>query len=806
MEVEVYSESVERFERFHTLQSGKYWKAKEEIKDQGIDAGEVLLLEAIRWVDDVVHTVILRAHPLKYGTSRENRWTGADGVERWNYVNYDEHRFLVDDFLSKFEFEPDGEAVREQELLTVQGQIKDAEVELRDFSAKPEKVALIVDEGLRKAAEKEAAKDGPKLPALTDAAHAQIAGVATGSLSNALVGGMSEAKIEVMRAAVGREHQIATIKSNWISEQTKKISGIIQKTTPFYSEKAAAALAQTNDVVKYAEKLQKGIASLDLYVGKNVEVLTIREGKSAPDGMPLTIAQRKLCVDEELAVILDVDQWFDFSQLPKFYNALRENDALVEQIFPSERSILVMATTRRFIDYGDGATNAVYNFENKRVFLMVRDGWNIHLVDSPITSHLGASRLFPSLKEADGIFKGWDGRDIGIGDLAFTDKLATHEAHALHYKRFLILMAGLDHRLKLFGNFYDEREAFEFISQEFQERNFVFLRNDEIAGPMIGTPRPPLREWMKEKNSYLQSGSRLIALWGEIMTAETSPACFDSGGYHGKPWRRYVPVDPYSQAVVSQSGKDLFIDTLVHGETASFKEKQFNAKVNMTLVRKDERYSSTYGYLCLDAVSPEELDFYIHDRTTRVNHLGYMRLFKLALKAVSAERKQEEAMRSMMRNAIIEGKVAEEERVESIVDEAVIAWRAANRGKALPKPTGTMPPPQWKALLDIMYHVANGAEESVEQVEAQVRGEGYEPLRIAVAGDGRIVAYAAPKADERDDRFEPHIWVHRIVFGAVKGKLTEKSRKWALLLEADASEKTVRSGRSFSRLMHRKRR
>ncbi len=160
-------------------------------------------------------------------------------------------------------------------------------------------------------------------------------------------------------------------------------------------------------------------------------------------------------VDEELAVYIDIDKWFDFSKDELFFKALCKHDALVDQIFPTQRCVLVMATTRRFIDYGDRWANEARNAHNRTVFLMVRNGMNIHRVFSPVESHLGASRLFPSKDDQDSIFRGFDGTQITFEDVAFTDKMEDHEQFALHYKRFLLLAAGLDHRLKLFGDFYD---------------------------------------------------------------------------------------------------------------------------------------------------------------------------------------------------------------------------------------------------------------------------------------------------------------------------------------------------------------
>lgn len=89
--------------------------------------------------------------------------------------------------------------------------------------------------------------------------------------------------------------------------------------SPFYSEQAAAALAQTEDVRAFVSDLLKGIESLDLYLGKDVEVQTVREGRRNSRDVPLTFVQRKLLADEELAVWADVDRRFDHASDDQFW-------------------------------------------------------------------------------------------------------------------------------------------------------------------------------------------------------------------------------------------------------------------------------------------------------------------------------------------------------------------------------------------------------------------------------------------------------------------------------------------------------
>lgn len=62
----VREDKVERIQRFNSLQSGQYWRAKQDMPEEAILGDEVLLIESLRWVENQLHTVILRAHPKHY--------------------------------------------------------------------------------------------------------------------------------------------------------------------------------------------------------------------------------------------------------------------------------------------------------------------------------------------------------------------------------------------------------------------------------------------------------------------------------------------------------------------------------------------------------------------------------------------------------------------------------------------------------------------------------------------------------------------------------------------------------------------
>jgi len=788
----------EKFARFQALQAGHYWRALVDVPDEAIDKDEVLLIESIRWVDNSAHTIIMRAHPSKHGKYVQREITRDDGSKTKRNVSCGQHRFLLKDFLDSFEFEPDHQQIRTREVQAIHGRINELQHELVEGQANPEILAQITHDGLQKHQADSMRKAGATAeeiaaaPARDAGVSGQMMMIAGGTVADALGTGITVEGIAALRESVDRQSQIATIKAAWITEKTNQIAETVHALTPFYKEQAAAALANTEDVRKQVDQLLLGIESLDLYVGKDVFVNTICTGASADPEEPLTFVQRKLMMDEELAIWADLDEWFDFTNKELFYKALQEHESLVDQIFPTERCILVMATTRRDIDYGHPAANAELNAKNRTVFLMVRDGENVHQVYSSVESHLSASRLFPSKDDQDRVFAGVDGTSIKFDDVAYTDKLAAHERYALHYKRFLLLVCGLDHRLKLFGDFYKGPPTLHFVSMQFQEERCRFLHDDDGFGLLPSERRPALDGWIAEKNEYLRSGSRVLCNWGELMNPDTAPGACKPDRMRDGFEQPYRPKNTMDVAIAFRDGESICVNVQVSGYSWSkSKDREFKCKVNLSELRRGSWRSVDLPFLCIDAVSPEELHWYIQNRETRRNHISYIRFFKRALQHLLVEREHERDTRQRMAQALQDGSIACGNEADGIIQQAVIAWRAANRGKDLPAFEGTRPPAAWKALLDQMYLLAGEGQRQASAVQAFVEQQGLQPLRLVLSGSAKLMVYAAPDETELDERLAAHIWVHCIQLDMEASGYREKSRKWALLPKAAASETTL---------------
>lgn len=783
--------SVDRIQRFQSLQAGEYWTAKIGIPGEAIISGDTLLLLSVRYVDNIPHTIILRSHPRHYGQYVTLESETRDGKTTLSGKRLTEHRFLVNDFLYKFEFQPDHQKIRESEIAAINAEVAQIQLEMNTTLTTPALMRAIVEQQL--IADEEAKKQQSSdkdMDALLPAVRDDAVSLVTGTVINALGSGLNAESISSMKQAANREHRIAEIQSQWLAKKNGQMSATLKKIMPYFDEMPAAALAKTEDVRTYVDDLQAGIQSLYLYTGENVEVVTVRQGKSASSEEPLTLVQRKLVVDEELSIWADIDENFDVRDIDVFFDNLRKHSGLIAQIFPSERCVLVMATTHNNKDYGDPWTNNQMKRRNREVFLMIRDGENIYQVFSPVESHLAANRLFPSQNEAEQHFRGIDGTQIKLDDIAYTDRLSSFELAALHYKRFLILLCGLDHRLSIFGEFYDGPPSMNFVSLDFQEKHCRFLHDDDGDGLLAAqTNRPGLSQYIKDMNAYARSGSRVLCNWYSLMTPQTAPgACKEEIN------RSYIsyyftarPDSDYDVSVIYRKGPSLLVDVQV---SRDYSHSKFNCKVDLTLTRRSyDNNDHQLPYLCLDAIDPDDLEWYVQNRQCRKDHVFYIRFFKTAIRYIRAERLVEAPVRKQMEDALIEGKVSTPDEYESLINQSVIAWRAGNRGANLSQVMTDKK--AWKSLLNQMYHLAGNAKNEVECVEEFVNKLGYNPLRLVVGTNGKLAVYAEPSPEERDDRLEDHVWVHRINIIRGQRNIRETGRRWAILPKAIAAETPV---------------
>lgn len=787
-----------RVERFQALEPGSYWRylGKRDADAPGgrksvlrsCPIGTVLLMQDLKMYEGRPHTVVMLSHP---------RSSYPDSTSQW----------LVDEFLDQWEYEPDGEAVRQRELMELQGEIAQAQQELMEAQTNPALVAPVVAERLLKWEAEYTKREAQELkadaekgivhdPATPEASSERALAMNAGGrirtdLASVVDGRLTDTDVRAMSKMAERQAVIAETKANWLQKKVGEVQGKVSAMTPFFSEKAAVALARTKGIRDFANELMKGIRTLNLYTGVGVEVTQLAEGEGAAPHEPLTIMQAKLFADEEVAAHIDVDASFDFSSMPDFDALLASDPRFRDQLLPTPRCVVSMAVRRRDIDYGDSGSNQYRNEINRRVFLLVRNGGNLYRVHSAEETHERTPRLFPTKDELDRPFQGYDGTQITLNDLRFTDAARKAEDIALHYKRFLVLLCGLDHRLKLFGDFHDAGESLSFIGLAFQQRFMHFIADDE-KGQLLGEGRPPVHEWMRSRNQYLQSGSRVLCFHRQLMTPNTAPACrrMEYGNKYDRVDHLAEPLKDTEVLVAYREGKEIVVDARVEREARGYTEltqKEFNARVSLTVAMERE---NGIGMLCLDAVDARDLMWYVRSRHDRVHHVTFIRAFKRVAAMLAQQAEREAPAMAWIEQAVRQGAFCAPEEVPELVKAAVRSWRCANRGAELP---GLDDKKCFDTILSLAHSLSREGD-FASMLERYAEQAGVKPLRGVLTGKNRLALYVEVPPAERDERLMPWGWVRRQTINVLRTKLSLASEKLVWLTDKpDASETEVKT-------------
>lgn len=597
-------ESVTRINGDVYLKAGTFCRANTDItitKMPNIPIGEVLLISKLKFAHNIIHAVCVRVHP--------------DHIKNASRENYE---FLFDDFLEKFSLIPqeEGLAIRKRELERIQNGVNQYQKEFFETQSDPEKMMQIALEIYSKRIESNDLKMDPQVAGNIDAV--------------ALIGnGLDTTKLEAFRDSLNKPMDLIKIQSEWLQEQTANIQKLAEGVFPFIIESAEVARAQTSEIEKTINDTMKSIKNMDLYLGTNVEVLTIVEGQGAAPEEKLTLVQEVLFADAELSLFHECVETFDGRDKSKLWKQFIEHPEFIDHIFPAQRCALLMRTNAKAKDYGDLWENHHINLMNMRVFLLVRNGANVYAVFSPISSHISASRLFPAQDEIERhLFqdvKSDEPIQINIDNLNYSDALNVVECEILHYKRFLLLIAGLDHRLNLFGKFYTVDNPMQIFYPEFQKKYFNFINDASGEGmlPLQEESRPTVRQYIEESNRLITAGTHIIIDTEQAITLESAPSCF-SRHIHYKQDQTCYPKNSFELVRVQRDKNGFFVKIPV--KTRSYSDrKDFDARVALNLG------SYAMGaHLSLSTITYEDIQFYLNSRQHRKDFIDYIKIFKFA--------------------------------------------------------------------------------------------------------------------------------------------------------------------------------
>ena len=697
--------------RYSFSRSPERADGKEEITRtvrREVPADVVLLVVSLHFLDEMLHSVEMMPHP-----------TDPD---RSNL------RFMAEEFFEFFVPAEDADGVRQREIEKVQADIAEVQKRL--------------------AAPMEGGPDMLRLPG----------------------GGQAKPSTHDLVAAVSRKDDIEK-RINQVAEAAQRQMEVLQAATKeiqastgilgrYYEEKAAAQIALVGEHIQFAKDIQQGLTTLSLYTGEDVEVTTLCEGDPADPAEKLTLYQDVLFLDEELAVDLFYGG-FEFQKMSTLGEILSGDATLLDRMIPAPRGVVLVRPRREDFEYFKGDTgpaaafaNAMLNAANKVGYMLVRNGANVHLVSSEITTEK-AEHLFPTREEIDRQFKDHFGEEIRPDHLDYSKARSKLDRKTVYYRRMLLMLWGLNDRLGLFGSFIDPAGDTNWYSPEFQGRYFNFIHDAE--GTLVDM-RPNWADWIRGKNRLLQQGSRLAVRWGAFVNHRGAPGLFErtSRGSDG-PLLAATPDQAFSVEKVQRQGDRLMVKCAATKKWGRGSGKSFLANVD---VASSFVESSTGAALCLDDVTVEEIDYYITSRRQRRSYLSFLwTLQEVRGLLAEEEARQAPGVAALVKDFMHSG--ADEVEAAEAIRRAVRLWRSQNGWKIAGEVEEGWSGRDHRTVLDIAFALSSRQQDLMARLRAE-RSD-VTAIEIRIDGRGQLWLYRDLRPEEitETDTIAGRPWVIR---------------------------------------------
>lgn len=511
--------------------------------------------------------------------------------------------------------------------------------------------------------------------------------------------------------------------------QTKRAHALVHVTAKEIQAQMSAAMHKPSQML---EKLNGVVARIAAYSGEDVRVEQLTDGPRTTEPQPLSVFQSMRYMDEELLVAI-AEGGADHRDWRRFVTDLADDERLLNRIIPAEHGLCLMRYRREAKKYASGNspsafwTNMAENKDNLYGFLLYRDGRSLWRIDCPITEHQVPS-LFPTAEQLDAPFLegSWrsrraKGEHVRFGDLDYRESWEKHEKIAFAYKILLLVLWGLRDREQFFPWMGNAPMA-KLIRDP---AAFRWVHDDEN---LLGDGRAGIFDWLgRNQADCIESGVRVLCTWRALLTKDLAPA------YH-RGWGNRVNGPPVSVCIAHREGGEYYVKCpLSDGR---------NIKVMFSRWLRDfgvEGHHGT-GAVVIDAVKLADVDRYIESREARRHYVHFIDSLLVLRDILRKDRDEQADVRTAVeaRNAGVD--------IEDALFDAVRTWRAARRGRQLPR------------LADSDFNkVVSAIDDSIKAAMRDGDGtalakrmpEDDETVAIARTGRGRYASYAVVPEGER---------------------------------------------------------
>jgi hypothetical protein len=407
-------------------------------------------------------------------------------------------------------------------------------------------------------------------------------------------------------------------------------------------------------------KLSDGIDAMNLYMGRDEFIHTIREGEKAPKETPLVIRQRVLAMDEETALNAE-SGGMDAMDIDKFDQWLLEDPAHVQQVIPEPKSVVVLRVRATEKRYEDPWQAIVMNAANEETWWLIRNGDSLYRM---VTEFQVGTHLVPKADEFTSLFSPYDQFtkervELKPGTQEWIKAERSADVKTRHYMKIALILQGLIDRSDVLRPL--SVSNLSVVDNSFYDEGYVRVITD--AEMAIETQLQPFRSWLRDKNSKVVTGTRVM--FGRITTnsyeSGTISPRYASSPHTGEVY--VVGAENLKETTLSVSYDRE--DTIWSDDAHDFVVPKTKAKYHFS--------KGDNSYVAIDFVTVEEMEAYLNSRSQRHDYEPMFPLLRNAIKFKKSEVAAETDFRALIK--------AELEKLGSSETEAdlVMWWKTAHK-------------------------------------------------------------------------------------------------------------------------------
>jgi len=472
----------------------------------------------------------------------------------------------------------------------------------------------------------------------------------------------------------------------------------LSKATAALEARVQADLEAANAILKplmeQVERLEEGIWTVNLYLGRDEKMVRLIDGAPAATSEPIAVRQMVLAMDEECRIAAEKGG-IDAQGIESFDEWLLADPANIQQVIPEQRAVVVLVPSRQKRDYGSVGVNIMMDEENAKSYWLIRNGENLvrMTTDLEVGQHVIPAQdeftKFFRQKEYNSTTHKYEWIDLEPGSKAWLNAEKEADKHKRHYMRVALVLQGLIDRTAVFHPL--PTEAVSFLQPDSYDEGYVRIITDaELA---LGTGLTPYKKWLHGLNRELRPGMRII------------------GAFHGSLFRsqRYARRDEYDDeshrvtpknASEPESNMIHYIDGFSPDGGFTFKFKrsdmksethfeedpnkpgwgwkryrdvEFKARATCTVFAHDD------FIIPIDLITVEELQAYLDARTEREHYVSLIPLMKTAMDVKRAEFAEEAPVRQLITGIIMREEDATLDEIEDALPDLITWWKLGNR-------------------------------------------------------------------------------------------------------------------------------